>query len=326
MTLRRPSDPTVLAAVILAALIAGTAAAQGPDVPAFSASDVLTFRGIGPARQCGRILHIAVPQGRPFTFYIAPASGGLWKTENNGTTFASILPAQSNVPIGHVAIAPSNPNVIWVGTGDPASGRIPLRGFGVMKSTDGGKTWTDMGLEATRHIGRIAVDPRNPDVVYVAAVGNHFTFNPERGLYKTTDGGKTWKKAFFVSDKVGVVDVAVNPADPDTVFLATYDKQRVPWNFDEGGPEGAIYRSLDAGRTWRRLGGGLPSGKIARIGLAIHPRKPSIVYAVVDNQNPAPASKDAPAKPPAAAPRPRPGGRSAARSTARTTAARPGGR
>jgi len=297
MTVRHRLVPIFLAAAGLAALTAGRVSAQRSEFPVFSTSDVLTFRAIGPARQCGRILHIAVPNGRPYTFYLAPSSGGLWKTENNGTTFTSILPRQSNVPIGHIAIAPSNPDIIWVGTGDPASGRIPLRGFGVMKSTDGGKNWADMGLEATRHIGRIAIDPRNPDVVYVAAVGYHFTFNPERGLYKTTDGGKTWKKAFFVSDKVGVADVQLNPANPDIVFLATYDKRRVPWNFDEGGPEGAVYRSSDAGRTWRRLGGGLPSGKIARIGLAIHPRKPSIVYATVDNQNPVPAAKDAPAKP-----------------------------
>jgi len=251
-----------------------------------------SFRAIGPARQCGRILHVAVPENQPFTFYVAPASGGLWKTVNNGTTFEALLPDQSNVSIGHVALAPSNPDIIWVGTGDPASGRIPFRGHGLYKSTDGGKTWKDMGLKETRHIGRIAVHPRNPDIVYVAAVGYHFSFNPERGLYKTADGGKTWAKVLFISDKVGVVDVAINPQNPDIVLAATYDKRRVPWNFDEGGPESAIYKSTDSGKTWKRLAGGLPSGKIARIGLAIYPKKPNIISAIVDNLNKRPATKE----------------------------------
>lgn len=277
-------------AVIIASIAAFPLQAQniGPG-------DILksfSFRAVGPARQNGRILHIAVNERNPYIYYLAPSTGGVWKTSNNGTTFESILPSQSMVSIGHLALAPSNPDVLWVGSGDAASGRIPLRGFGVWKSADAGKTWTHAGLKETRHIGRVAVHPKDPNTVYVAAVGYHFSFNPERGLYKTTDGGKTWTKSLFVSDKVGVVDVVINPKNPDIVFAATYDKQRIPWNFDEGGPESAIYRSLDAGKTWKRLAGGLPTGKLARIGLAVYPKNPSIVYAIIDNLNKRPATAD----------------------------------
>ena len=281
------------AIVLVAAIASGLPQVKDPGglLGAFS------WRAVGPARQGGRILHIAALPQRPFAFYVAPSTGGLWKTENNGTTFASLLPEESNIAIGHFALAPSNPDIVWVGTGDPASGRIPIRGFGVLKSTDAGKTWTPMGLEKTRHIGRIAVDPRNPDIVYVAATGYHFSFNPERGLYKTVDGGKNWEKVYDAGDKVGVVDVLVNPADPDIVFLAAYDKQRIPWNFQDGGPLSGIFKSVDAGKTWRKLEAGLPKGSLARIGLALYPKNPAIMYATIDNVNtrpptPAEAERD----------------------------------
>lgn len=249
------------------------------------------FRNIGPARQNGRVLHLLVDERKPSTFYIAPSTGGLWKTINKGTTFESVLPDQSMVSIGHATLAPSNPDIVWVGTGDAASGRIPLRGAGVWKSTDAGTTWAHMGLTETRHIGRIAVHPRDPNVVYVAAVGYHFTNGPDRGLYKTSDGGKTWTKVLYKGEHVGVVDVVIHPTKPNTVFAVTYDKQRIPWNFDEGGPDTGIYKSEDAGKTWRRLGGGLPTGKLGRSGLAIYPKNPSIVYAVIDNLNPRPQAE-----------------------------------
>ena len=247
----------------------GMSAQTAPAPTAASLLRTPVFRGLGPARQNGRILHVMVDEKRPSTFYVAPSTGGLWKTTNKGTTFESILPDKSMVSIGHATLAPSNPDIIWVGTGDAASGRIPIRGFGVWKSADAGKTWAHMGLAETRHIGRIAVDPRNPQIVYVAAVGYHFSNGSDRGLYKTIDGGRSWSKVLFKGDHVGVVDVVIDPKNPSTVFAVTYDKQRIPWNFDEGGPETGIYRSKDAGRTWQRLSGGLPTGKLARCGIAI---------------------------------------------------------
>jgi len=286
----RSRQAVVVRLVLIVAVAAASLGAQQPGPAEILKS--FTYRALGPARQCGRILHVAVDPRKPTTFYLAPSTGGIWKTVNNGTTFASILPQESMVSVGHVVLAPSNPDIVWVGSGDAASGRIPLRGFGVWKSTDAGKTWTHMGLTETRHIGRVAVHPRDPNTVYVAAVGFHFTFNPERGLYKTTDGGKTWTKALFISDKVGVVDVVINPHNPDVVYAATYDKSRIPWNFDEGGPETGIYRSKDGGKTWKRLAGGLPTGKLARLGLAVYPKNPNIVYAVIDNQNRRPLFAD----------------------------------
>jgi len=190
------------------------------------------YREMGPARQGGRILIIASPPGEPFTFYVSTATGGLWKTENNGTTFTSLFDDYGSIAIGAFTFAPSNPDILWVGTGTAASGRISLLGNGIYKSTDAGKSWQHMGLEKTIHIGKIAVHPEDPDIVYAAALGYHFSFNPERGLYKTTDGGKTWLKSLFISDKVGVVDVILNPSKPDIVYAATYDKWRVPWHFE----------------------------------------------------------------------------------------------
>jgi len=274
-----------LLALALAAVILSPAAAKGQSPLTDDLSKAFAYRAIGPARQCGRILHIAALPSHPFTFYVCPGTGGLWKTTNNGTTFESLLPGGSNVPVGHFALAPSNPDVIWVGTGDPASGRIPIRGSGLWRSMDAGKTWVFVGLAETRHIGRIAIHPQDPDVVYVAAMGYHFSANAERGLYKTPDGGATWDKVLDLGDEVGVVEVVIHPKDPETVFAASYDKKRIPWNFDDFGPRSGIHKSTDGGRTWRKLAGGLPVGDLGRIGLAVYPRNPDILYATVDNAN-----------------------------------------
>lgn len=249
------------------------------------------YRALGPARQGARILTVAAHESDPFTFYLAVASGGVWKTVNNGTTFTPVFDDAGRLTFGALAMAPSDPNVLWVGTGDAASGRITIIGDGVYKSTDAGKTWTHMGLKETRHIGRIAIHPKNPDIVYVAALGFHFSFNEERGLYKTTDGGKTWEKSLYINEKVGVVEVVIDPRDPDTVYASTYDKWRVPWHFEEAGPETGIYKSTDGGLTWKRLGGGLPEGKLGRSGLAIYPKNPNILYATIDNFNPRPPTE-----------------------------------
>ncbi|MFC2168868.1 hypothetical protein ACFLRW_07785, partial [Acidobacteriota bacterium] len=249
------------------------------------------YRALGPARQGARILTVAAHESDPFTFYLAVASGGVWKTVNNGTTFTPVFDDAGRLTFGALAVAPSDPDVLWVGTGDAACGRLTIIGDGVYKSTDAGKTWTHMGLKETRHIGRIAIHPKNPDIVYVAALGYHFSFNEERGLYKTTDGGKTWEKSLFISDKVGVVEVVIDPLDPETVYANTYDKWRVPWHFEEAGPETGIYKSTDGGSTWKRLGGGLPDGKLGRSGLAIYPNNSNIIYATIDNFNSRPPTE-----------------------------------
>lgn len=249
------------------------------------------FRALGPARQGVRILAIAAHESDPFTFYAAVCSGGLWKTVNNGTTFEPVFDEAGRLTFGALAIAPSDPNILWVGTGDAASGRITIIGDGVYKSTDAGQTWTHMGLKETRHIGRIAIHPTDPKTVYVAAMGLHFSPNEERGLYKTTDGGQTWERVLYINDNVGVVEVAIDPQNPDTIYANTYDKWRIPWHFEESGPETGIYKSADGGQSWKRLGGGLPKGNLGRSGLAIYPKNPRIIYATIDNFNTRPPTE-----------------------------------
>ncbi|MDH4257577.1 MAG: hypothetical protein OEV50_02115, partial [Candidatus Aminicenantes bacterium] len=236
-------------------LVSGTLC-EGQGIFTEDLLKVFDYRALGPARQGARILDVVVPESQPYTFYLSTASGGLWKTINNGTTFEPVFKNPGKMPIGDTAVAPSDPNIIWVGTGDPASGRISLLGDGVYKSTDGGKTWEHMGLKETRHIGRIAIHPTHPDIVYVAALGYHFSFNEERGLYKTTDGGKTWKKSLYISDKVGFVDVTIDPQNPDVLYAASYDKWRNAWHFEEAGPESGIYKTTDGGKNWTRLSNG----------------------------------------------------------------------
>lgn len=272
-----------------------------PDVPAEAEQGgaaaneellkVFEYRNIGPSKQGGRIVDFAVPLDQPHTFYVASATGGLWKTTNNGTTFEPIFDNQGTFSIGDIAVAPSDPNIVWVGTGEASNARSTYWGDGVYKSTDGGKTWRNMGLKDSQHIGRIVINPRDPDTVYVAAMGHLFSANEERGLYKTEDGGETWNKVLYINDKVGVIDVVLNPQNPQVLLAAAYDKQRFPWHFEATGPESAVYKSSDGGSTWTRLGGGLPDGKIGRIGLAIYAKNPDIVYAAVENGNLRPQPK-----------------------------------
>jgi photosystem II stability/assembly factor-like uncharacterized protein len=267
--------------------------ASGQENDLFN-SDVIQsikYREIGPAKQSGRIVDLAVPLSHPYTFYVASASGGLWKTVNNGTTFEPIFDDQSVISIGDVAVSPSDPNIVWVGTGEANNSRSSYWGDGVYKSVDGGKSWTNMGLKESHHIGRIVIHPKDPDILYVAALGHLYSFNAERGLYKTTDGGEIWKKVLYVSEKVGVVDVVMDPSNANILFAASYEKRRLPWHFEEGGPGSAIYKSVDGGETWEKLGGGLPEGKIGRIGLDIYPKNPSIVYATVENANARPPTE-----------------------------------
>jgi|DewCreStandDraft_2_1066082.scaffolds.fasta_scaffold00044_55 photosystem II stability/assembly factor-like uncharacterized protein len=255
-----------------------------------------TFRNLGPFRAGAWISDIAVPEtpGREhlYTFYVAARNGGVWKTTNNGTTFEPIFDSVGVGSIGALAIAPSDSRIVWVGTGDASNARSAYPGNGVYKSEDGGKTWTHMGLADTHHIARIVIHPTNPNIVYVAAMGHLYTPNSERGVFKTEDGGRTWRRVLFVNDRTGAIDLVMNRRDPETLYAATYECLRLPWRLLDGGPESGIYKTTDGGRTWHRLHGGLPTGVIGRIGIDLYQRDPRILYAVVDNRNPRPPTEE----------------------------------
>jgi photosystem II stability/assembly factor-like uncharacterized protein len=254
---------------------------------------VLEWREIGPYFVGGRIDDIEAYESNPYKFYIAAASGGLWVTENNATTWTPIFDHESSITIGDIAISQTDENLIWVGTGEQNSSRSSYAGTGVFKSTDGGKTWKNMGLNDTHHIGRVIIDPGDNNIVYVAAIGHLYTYNEERGLFKTTDGGRTWKKILYISPKTGVIDVVMHHKDRDILFAAAWQRERKAWNFWEGGEESGIYKSIDGGETWEKIGGGFPQTKyIGRIGLAVTPSNPNVVYAFLDNQEPKPGTKE----------------------------------
>jgi photosystem II stability/assembly factor-like uncharacterized protein len=271
----------------------GRAAAKvkAPVAPPLNAAAVmkgLSFRSIGPTQQSGRFVDFAVPLQRPNTFYAAAASGGLWKTENNGQSFEPLFENERVFSIGDVAVAPSDPDVLWLGSGEANNSRSTYWGDGVYKSVDAGKTWINMGLRESHHIGRIVIHPTDPGVVYVAALGHLYSENPERGVFKTADGGKTWTKVLGVEvggRAVGAVDLVMDPTDPETLYAATYDRFRKPWALGIGGPGSGIHKTTDGGKTWTKLTSGLPGGVLGRIGLAIFPKNPRILYAEIENAN-----------------------------------------
>ncbi len=246
------------------------------------------WREVGPSATGGRVTDIEVHPDNPHHILVASASGGLWETVNNGTTWKCIFENEETISIGDIAIDPRDPQTIWIGTGEANNQRSSLWGDGVYKSTDGGETWTNTGLKETHHIGRVVIDPTNSKIVYVAALGALYSDNEERGLYRTRDGGESWQKVLYVSPQVGVVDIVVDPENPNNLFAATYERLRRAWDFDGAGPGSAIYKSTDGGDSWSKLEGGLPSGEIGRIGLAVFPGNSKIMYATVSNQNPAP--------------------------------------
>jgi len=248
------------------------------------------YREIGPTRQGGRIVDFAVPDGKklPYTFYVASANGGLWKTENNGTTFVPVFDDENVIAIGDIAVAPSDPAFLWVGTGEPNNSTTDpyatYWGDGVYKSMDGGTSWQNMGLNDSHQIGRIVIHPRDPDHVYVAALGHLYSDNAERGVFKTTDGGKTWEKSLEITHggrHISLVDLVLDPREPNTLYAASYDRSAKPWMFFEGGPGSGIYKTSDGGDSWKKLGGGLPMGAVGRIGLALSPQNPHILYACI---------------------------------------------
>lgn len=243
------------------------------------------WREIGPAVFGGRIVDVALDPTDRDHLLVASASGGLWRTTTHGTSWECIWQNEGTISIGDVALDPTNDDVIWVGSGEGNNQRSSYWGDGVYKTTDGGKTWTNTGLHASHHIGRVVIDPSDTNRVFVAALGNLYTSNEERGLYRTTDGGENWECVLHLGKDVGVVDVVIDAQDPSRVYAAAYERRRRAWDFDGNGPGSGIYRSTDGGDTFERLAGGLPDGDIGRIGLAISAQDPSILYAAVGNQN-----------------------------------------
>ncbi len=244
----------------------------------------LKWRQIGPACFGGRIDDIEAVPENPQIIFIATASGGIFKSTNNGITWKAVFDKfGTSLSIGDIAIAPSDPNIIWAGTGEPNNRQSSSWGDGVYKSLDGGETWVCTGLKDTHHIGRVVIHPQNPEVVFVAALGHLWGPNSERGLFRTKDGGKTWEKILFINENTGVVDVALEE-NGRILYAAAYQRQRKAWGFVGGGPHGGLYRSLDGGETWTKLTTGMPEGDIGRIGIAISKSHPNIVYAIIENK------------------------------------------
>jgi photosystem II stability/assembly factor-like uncharacterized protein len=242
----------------------------------------LTLRGIGPAVTSGRIADIAVDPTDKKRWFVAVASGGVWRTENAGTTWTPVFDGEASYSIACVAIDPRNPSVVWVGSGENNSQRSVGYGDGVYKSEDGGKSWKNVGLKSSEHVGKILIHPKDGNTVYVAAQGPLWSAGGDRGLYKTTDGGKTWTAVLAISENTGVTDVVMDPRDPDVLLAAAWQRRRHVFTLIGGGPESSLHKSTDGGKTWRKITSGLPKEEIGRIGLAIAPTEPDTVYALVE--------------------------------------------
>jgi photosystem II stability/assembly factor-like uncharacterized protein len=277
--------------IAIAGLAVVTLLAQQAPAPLLNESllNGLTYRNMGPYRAGAWCVGVAVPEAparaHRNTIYAAMRTGGVWKSSNGGVTFEPIMDSQSIYSMGAIAVAPSNENVVWVGTGDNSATRSAYWGDGVYKSTDGGRTWQNMGLKETHHIARIVVHPTRPDTVYVAALGHLATPNDERGVFKTTDGGKSWKKVHFVNNRTGAVDLVRDPRNPEVLYVATYEVERLAWVINDGGPGTGIYKTTDGGANWTELTNGLPKGPMGRIGMDICRSNPNVLYAVYDNHN-----------------------------------------
>ena len=241
-------------------------------------------RNVGPTNMSGRIVDIEVAANRN-TFYVAAASGGIWKTEDNGQSFTPIFDHQGALGIGAMALAPSDNNILWVGTGEDNSSRSTYAGNGIHKSTDGGKTWEHIGLVHSQHIGQIIIHPTNPDIVWVGSMGGLYSKNKERGLYKTTDGGKSWKKTLYIDDNTGIIDIQIHPTNPNVLLAASWERFRQAHDFIGNGKGSAIWRSEDGGDTWRKAVEGFPQDEfVGRIGFDFSLSNPNVVYALLDNQ------------------------------------------
>lgn len=269
--------------LFLTAMIFGTSAvnAQQTEVPELFKN--LEFRSVGPSVTGGRIHDVEALPDDPSTVYVASATGGLWKSVNKGTTWEPIFDNQSTSSFGDLAIAPSNSDIIYAGTGGQNNRQSTTWGNGVYRSDDAGESWEHLGLTKTRHIARVLVHPKNPDVAYVAALGNLWKGNEQRGVYKTSDGGESWEKVLFIDKFTGVVDLVMDPKNPNTLYAATYQRLRRTWGFNGGGPGSGIYKTTDGGENWTEMTNGIPSGDKGRIGLAIAETAPKTLYATIEH-------------------------------------------
>lgn len=273
--------------MIASAVLLSLVLAQPSDPPKEKKTPPLPMaalkpRLVGPAVTSGRVVGFAIHPMDRSQYFVAVASGGVWKTTNAGTTWTPVFDNEGSFSIGCVVMDPKNPNVIWVGTGENNSQRSVGYGDGVYKSVDGGRTWQNVGLQVSEHIGKIVIDPRDSDTVYVAAQGPLWKEGGDRGLYKTTNGGKTWEKILAIDEHTGVTDVVLDPRNPDVLIAASWQRRRHVWTIINGGPGSGIHRSTDGGKTWKKITAGLPTGDLGRIGLAVAPTNPDIVYAIVE--------------------------------------------
>jgi len=243
----------------------------------------LRWRMLGPFR-AGRVNGVTGVPGQPSTFYFGSVGGGVWKSTNSGRTWNPVFDSQPIASIGAITVSPSHPNIVYVGSGEADMRSQISYGNGMYKSTDAGKTWLHLGLDGTRQIGRVLVDPRNPNIVFVAALGHAYGANPERGVYRSRDGGATWEKVLFKSEEVGAIDLAIDPQNSRVVYATLWNTRRPPWSIypPSYGPGGGIFKSTDGGDTWQPLTNGLPSEGLGRIGLAVPPTSHNRVFAIVD--------------------------------------------
>ena len=278
--------PLAVAAFLAPALSSQAPAPIAPPVINQSTDPLLAsfrFRSIGPASMGGRIDDIAVSESDPSIIYLGYAVGGVFKSDNNATTFKPVFETYGTASIGDIAIHPTNPDIVYVGTGEPNNRQTSSFGDGIYKTTDGGQTFTNIGLKDTQTIARIVIDPENPETVYVASPGHLFGPNPERGIFKTTDGGKTWNKVKFIDDDTGFTDIAIDPSDTNVLYAASYQRRRSGCCFNGGGPGSGLWKTTDAGKTWTRLtANGLPPGTYGRIALDVARSNPNVVYVQIE--------------------------------------------
>ncbi len=288
MTIRRVWHLIIIPILIAALFPPGTAAQSDPQEVAEALPITsqlfrhIQWRDIGPANMMGRITDVEGVPGNSNLVYVGSASGGVWKTENGGVTWSSIFDDQPVASIGDIALEPGNPDVIYVGTGESNVRNSVSFGNGIYKSTDGGKTWGHLGLEDSERISRIVINPRNPRIVFVGALGRAFGPNRERGVFRSTDSGVTWQKVLYTDDRHGVADLDINPQNPNLVYAALWRFERKPWTFVSGDTSGGLYRSVDGGSNWSKITSGLPA-LVGRIGVKVAPSRPDVIYAITES-------------------------------------------